>query len=85
MMALSDSVAGTATASTFWRDGHHPTALVHEELARRAAAALDVADAASGERTPPDAVTGGEPVLRRRSPAEGRQAPKEAQVELPLL
>ena len=26
--------------TTFWRDGHHPTALVHAELALRARAAL---------------------------------------------
>ena len=40
MMQLSDDVAATAAATTFWKDGHHPAQWVHQELANRAASVL---------------------------------------------
>ena len=68
--------------TSFWRDGHHPTAVVHAELALRARAALSNA----GLLPPPAADVAARSSAKAlasqhdRTRGEGREAP-----QVPLL
>ena len=55
--------------TTFWRDGHHPTALVHAELALRARAALSNA----GLLPPPAAAVSAGPSANAKGKASASQ------------
>jgi hypothetical protein len=65
--------------TTFWRDGHHPTALVHAELALRARAALSNA----GLLPPPAAAVSAGPSAKASASQHGRTCGEHQGPEAP--